>query len=83
MLVPLKPTQKNPRISRALLLNLAYSFHFRNGFLEHPLNTLLEGYNGHCSPVASTLEPNLHDPVLDVYQFHIPAIALEKWTNLV
>jgi hypothetical protein len=66
-----------------LLLDLAYFFNFGNGFLEHPLNTLLEGYNSHCSPVTGALEPYLDHPILNVYQFDIPTVTLKKRTYLI
>lgn len=47
--------------------------------LEHPLNTLLEGYCGACSPAASSFQAHLDYPVgTDLYEFNIATVSLQK-----
>jgi len=69
---------KDP-LRRGCFLNRYDFFYFRNFLLEHPLNTLLEGYCGTRSAAASTLQPHFNQSVgIDSYKLNISAVSLEK-----
>jgi hypothetical protein len=53
-------------------------FYIRNLLLEHPLNTLLEGYGSARSATAGPLQANLYQTAgVHVYKLNIATISLK------